>query len=313
MLDTTIYIDIWPLEPLADTLPPFVLAAAHMHVANPRRLAPRPSSSKRCFTEDKGSSSRVSACLCHDAAAAPLDVTSARARGECRRADNNILSFDGSVHVQPQRPGKRVELQRPQAYHNEFRPSIAHTVDIGRNTAGNLLAHDPQQVTHFSGPSMMFSPMKTPGRPRTAPPPPSSDFIKHPPPSPEIKRTRALVVPAHLQRKETGSSLSDFPKPGVKPNPSKNESKTELLHWSSRPAANTWRDEYTLKQRSHGDRDKRQLFGSDVPFGTSPAPSAAASAPARADVRALAAATAALLLSDRHYGRSHVMSRHMDV
>jgi hypothetical protein len=78
---------------------------------------------------------------------------------------------------------------------------------------------------------MMFSPMKTPGRPRTALPIPTSDFIKHPAPSPEvsstqrrycsflsfpqIKRTRALVVPAHLQNKVDGSdNKDDFPRPG---------------------------------------------------------------------------------------------------
>ena len=70
---------------------------------------------------------------------------------------------------------------------------------------------------------------------------------------------------------------------------------------------------YTLKQRTHGDRDKKQLFGSEVPFGTSPAPRAVSNEAAKADVRALAAATAALLLSDRHYGRSHIMSKHLDL
>ena len=71
---------------------------------------------------------------------------------------------------------------------------------------------------------------------------------------------------------------------------------------------------YTLKQRCHGDRDKKQLFGTDVPFGTSPAPRALANeGAAKADVRALAAATAALLLSDRRYGRSHIMSKHLDL
>ena len=71
---------------------------------------------------------------------------------------------------------------------------------------------------------------------------------------------------------------------------------------------------YTLKQRTHGDRDRKQLFGSQVPFGTSPAPRPAdvAAAP-KADVRALAAATAALLLGDRRFGRSHVMSKHLDL
>jgi hypothetical protein len=142
---------------------------------------------------------------------------------------------------------------------SEFRPSIGHVVDIGRNTSGakssivsslhrtnlhtsssgNVLLLAPHQVTHFSGPSMMFSPMKTPGRPRTAPAPPSSDFIKHPAPSPEvrcstylffscsypsllfltppllqIKRARALVVPAHLLRKGDVEQTNDVPRPG---------------------------------------------------------------------------------------------------
>ncbi len=70
---------------------------------------------------------------------------------------------------------------------------------------------------------------------------------------------------------------------------------------------------YSLKQRSHCDLQKKQLFGTDAPFGTSARPPAVAIEAAKADVRALAAATAALLLSDRHFGRSHIMSKHMDL
>ena len=69
---------------------------------------------------------------------------------------------------------------------------------------------------------------------------------------------------------------------------------------------------YSLKQRSHCDLQKKQLFGTDAPFGTSARPPAVAIEAAKADVRALAAATAALLLSDRHFGRSHIMSKHLD-
>ncbi len=166
---------IWPLESTHHPLLPPLSAAAHMHIANPRRPPPRPSSSKRCFTDDRANSCRVSQCLDHEAAAAPSHVTSARARGECRRADSDVLSFDDSRHNPPQRYGKRVELQRPESHvrthptaappppsltphlppsplplpsppprccyslcpqHTEFRPSIAHTVDIARNASG---------------------------------------------------------------------------------------------------------------------------------------------------------------------------------
>jgi hypothetical protein len=254
-----------------------------MHIAKPRRY-PHPASSKRCFTGDKANSSSVSACLDHESVAAPShQLSSARARGQFKREDNNVLSHDHSIRNEPQHFGKRVELQRPQAQ-VEFqrkrtakrsrrslaaglrvppqrrtcrghRPqriwcSMQHVAVAAlpssslSSSSGNPLLLAPHQVTHFSGPSMMFSPMKTPARPRTAPAPPSSDFIKHPAPSPEvrhasraaspllsssspslpflapplrllqIKRARALVVPAHLLKKGGVEQKDDVPRPG---------------------------------------------------------------------------------------------------
>ena len=86
-----------------------------MHIAKPRRY-PHPASSKRCFTGDKANSSSVSACLDHESVAAPShQLSTARARGQFKREDNNVLSHDHSIRNEPQHFGKRVELQRPQA------------------------------------------------------------------------------------------------------------------------------------------------------------------------------------------------------
>ena len=86
-----------------------------MHIAKPRRY-PHPASSKRCFTGDKANSSSVSACLDHESVAAPShQLSTARARGQFKREDNDVLSHDHSIRNEPQHFGKRVELQRPQA------------------------------------------------------------------------------------------------------------------------------------------------------------------------------------------------------